>query len=264
MGSNLENLTLLGAAAINGSGNPSVNVLTGNNAVNTLNGGGGADTMIGLNGNDTYIVDNVGDIVTEAATGGTADRVQSAVSYTLGANVEDLTLTGSAANGTGNILDNEIIGNGVVNVLNGGDGADVLSGAAAADTLQGGIGNDELFGGGGNDDLTGGTGADRFRINTTLSAASNVDDILDYSVVDDSIWLDRLVFTAIAADGTLSAAAFRAGTAAADADDRIIYNAPTGDIFYDPDGTGAAAQVLFATVANGTALTNADFVAYTG
>ena len=73
-GSNLENLTLLGAAAINGSGNPSVNVLTGNNVVNTLNGGGGADTMIGLNGNDTYIVDNVGDVVTETATGGTADR----------------------------------------------------------------------------------------------------------------------------------------------------------------------------------------------
>ena len=68
-----------------------------------------------------------------------------------------------------------------------------------------------------------------------------------------------LVFTAITANGTLSAAAFRAGAAAADADDRIIYNPPTGDIFYDPDGNGGAAQILFATVANGTALTRLGF-----
>ena len=95
-----------------------------------------------------------------------------------------------------------------------------------------------------------------------LSAATNVDDILDFSVVDDTIQLDRDIFTSITVDGTLAAGAFHAGTAAADADDRIVYNAATGEIFYDADGVGGAAQILFATVNAGTALTNADFVGY--
>jgi Ca2+-binding RTX toxin-like protein len=81
-------------------------------------------------------------------------------------------------------------------------------------------------------------------------------------VVDDTIFLDRDIFTGIAVNGTLAAAAFRAGTAAGDADDRIVYDAATGNIFYDADGTGAIAQILFATVNPGTALTNADFSAY--
>ena len=82
------------------------------------------------------------------------------------------------------------------------------------------------------------------------------------SSVDDTIFLDRDIFTAILADETLAAAAFRNGAAAVDADDRIIYNSATGQIFYDSDGVGGAAQILFATVSAGTALTNADFSAY--
>ena len=121
---------------------------------------------------------------------------------------------------------------------------------------------DDLFGGAGNDDLNGGTGADKFRFDTALSAAGNVDDILDFLVVDDTIFLDRDIFTGILVNGTLAAAAFRAGTAAADADDRIIYDAVTGNIFYDADGLGGAAQTLFATVTPLTLLTNADFTAY--
>ena len=82
------------------------------------------------------------------------------------------------------------------------------------------------------------------------------------SVVDDTIFLDRDIFTGILVNGTLAAAAFRAGTAAVDADDRIIYDAITGNIFYDADGLGGAAQTLFATVTPLTLLTNADFTAY--
>ena len=71
-----------------------------------LDGGAGADTMSGGAGNDTYVVDDAGDVVTEAAGEGT-DTVRARVSYTLGANVENLTLTGTGAiNGTGNALDN--------------------------------------------------------------------------------------------------------------------------------------------------------------
>ncbi|WP_137887427.1 calcium-binding protein, partial [Pseudomonas sp. 2FE] len=133
LGANLENLTLTGAAVINGTGNTLDNVLTGNTAANVLNGGVGADTLIGGLGNDTYVVDNIGDLATEALNEGT-DTVQSALTWTLGSNLENLTLTGSTAiNGTGNTLANTLTGNSAANVLDGG---------AGIDTLIGGLGND--------------------------------------------------------------------------------------------------------------------------
>ena len=244
LGVNVENLTLTGAGAINGTGNTLANVITGNVGANILNGAVGADTMAGSVGNDTYVVDNAGDVVTENAASGT-DTVESSITFTLGANVENLTLTGLLAiNGTGNTLANVIHGNGGANTLTGDDGAD------------------DLFGGAGNDDLNGGTGADKFRFDTALSAAGNVDDILDFLVLDDTIFLDRDIFTGILANGTLAASAFRGGLVASDGDDRIIYDIISGNIFYDADGIGATAQILFATVTPGTLLTNADFTAY--
>jgi Ca2+-binding RTX toxin-like protein len=70
------------------------------------------------------------------------------------------------------------------------------------------------------------------------------------------------VFTRAGASGTLSPSAFHQGANAADAGDRILYDAATGNIFYDGDGSGAAAALLFATVDPGTPLTHADFVIY--
>ena len=90
--------------------------------------------MIGGAGNDTYVVDNTADVVTENPSEGT-DLVQSSVTYTLAANVENLTLTGTTAiNGTGNALDNVLTGNTAANTLTGGAGNDTLSGGTGADT----------------------------------------------------------------------------------------------------------------------------------
>jgi Ca2+-binding RTX toxin-like protein/subtilisin-like proprotein convertase family protein len=138
----VENLELTGVTAINGSGNALDNTITGNAADNILDGGGGADTLIGGLGNDTYVVDNAGDVVVENAGEGT-DTVQSAVGYALGGNVENLTLTGNRAiNGTGNALDNVLMGNTGYNILTGGAGNDTLDGGIGTDTLIGGSGND--------------------------------------------------------------------------------------------------------------------------
>ena len=136
LSANVENLTLTGSTAINGTGNASDNVLNGNSAVNVLTGGGG---------NDTYIV-GTGDTVTEAASAG-IDTVSSSITWTLGGNLENLTLAGSGAiNGTGNALGNVLTGNSAANVLTGGAGNDTYivgtgdtvteAASAGTDTVQ--------------------------------------------------------------------------------------------------------------------------------
>jgi Ca2+-binding RTX toxin-like protein len=164
----------------------------------------------------------------------------------------------SIENVVGSAFADRLRGNSEANSLNGGPGADRLEGGAGNDRLNGGGGNDSLHGGAGNDRLTGGTGEDAFWFDAAPEA-SNVDRILDFSAARDTLFLDRSAFDAIGADGTLAASAFHAGTAAHDASDRIVYDAATGKIFYDADGSGAGAAILFATVDTETSLTHADF-----
>lgn len=147
LGAHIENLTLIGAQAINATGNERDNILTGNSNVNILIGGAGDDTLIGGAGNDQYYIDTLSDSVIENANEGT-DVVFSAITYTLGDELENLTLLGTdAINGTGNGLNNLIMGNYANNVLSGGTGNDTIYGSYGNDTLRGDTGTDLLFGG---------------------------------------------------------------------------------------------------------------------
>jgi Ca2+-binding RTX toxin-like protein len=140
LGAETERLVLTGTASLTGIGNGLANVITGNAAANVLNGGVGADTMQGGLGNDTYVVDDAGDVTSD--TGG-VDTVQSSVTITLHASIDNLVLTGAAAiNGTGNGLWNVMTGNAAANTLDGGIGNDVLNGGLGADTMIGGAGHD--------------------------------------------------------------------------------------------------------------------------
>uniref|UniRef100_UPI0039061933 matrixin family metalloprotease n=1 Tax=Pseudomonas sp. KCJK9016 TaxID=3344556 RepID=UPI0039061933 len=136
LSANVEDGLLLGTGALALTGNSMDNTLTGNSGNNILDGGMGADTLIGGLGNDTYYVDNVGDTIIEQNDSPTEiDTVMSSINYTLGTNLENLTLLGSAAlNGTGNALNNTITGNSANNILDGGIGADTLIGGAGDDT----------------------------------------------------------------------------------------------------------------------------------
>ncbi|MHB8921546.1 MAG: calcium-binding protein [Halothiobacillus sp.] len=124
-----------------------------------LDGGTGADSMFGMAGDDRYVVDDVGDRVVENAGEG-RDLVTSTISYTLTDNVEDLSLSGGALDGTGNVLDNQMAGNALNNHLDGLAGDDTLYGDGGDDSLQGDTGNDTLWGGAGEDVLDGGAGND--------------------------------------------------------------------------------------------------------
>ncbi|HJT21169.1 MAG TPA: putative Ig domain-containing protein [Nitrospira sp.] len=190
LGANVESLTLTGTMAINGTGNSLDNVLIGNSSNNSLTGGPGNDrldgglgndTMAGGTGNDTYVVNQAGDVVSENANEGT-DAVESSVTYTLGSNVENLTLTGTAnINGTGGSANNSLIGNSGNNQLDGGSGNDTVDGGAGDDSLLGGSGDDQLLGGVGNDTVSAGSG------NDVLNGGDGT-DILDAGSGDDQLF----------------------------------------------------------------------------
>ncbi len=197
----VENLTLTGTSATNGTGNDLANAIIGNNAANILEGGAGNDTLTGGDGDDTliggdgndnlvgglgadtmrggmgddsYTVDSILDVVLELGAEGT-DKVTSAVTFSLGANVENLTLSGAAAiNGFGNELANTIVGNTGVNIIFGGAGNDNLSGGDGDDTLSGGDGNDLVNGGLGADAMSGGLGDDAYTVDNVGDTISEL------------------------------------------------------------------------------------------
>jgi Ca2+-binding RTX toxin-like protein len=245
----VENLVVLTETGIEATGNALANTITGNAGDDTLDGGGGNDKLIGGLGDDHYLVNAAGDNVVEKSGEGT-DTIQTTVSLNLAnpqrlglTNVENLTYVG-ATNATlgGNALDN---------VIRGGDLNDVIAGGTGADTLYGGLGADRL---------TGGTQADQFVFDTTLGG-TNIDVIVGFRVGDDQIVLDDAIFDQIG--GALLDDAFVRGrgttAVAGDADDRIIYDQATGNLWYDADGIGEIAAIRFAVLSPNLNLTAAEF-----
>ena len=143
-----------------------------------------------------------------------------------------------------------LTGNGVTQIIVGNAGVNVLQGLGGDDYLQGMAGNDTLIGG---------TGNDKFLFNTALNAATNVDTIIDMTAGVDLIRLDDALFAGIGPVGVLNADAFHIGAAAADAEDRIVYNSATGQLFFDSNGSAAGGSTLFANLVPGLALSNTDF-----
>jgi Ca2+-binding RTX toxin-like protein len=215
------------------TGNAKPNEITGNAGANIIDGGAGADLMVGGGGDDIYFVDNAGDVVSDAPGGG-FDTVFSSISFVLTTLIERVVAADvsavTALNFTGNASVNEITGNNGGNMIDGGGGADLL------------IGNG---------------GADAFAFTTALGGG-NVDALPDFQVGIDRLYIDDAVFTGLT-PGALPASAFRVGAAAADADDRIIYNSATGALLFDADGNGAGLAVQWATLHEALPLTAADF-----
>ena len=239
----------LAGAVVNPAGTLVIDGYTGTSGADAYKGTAGANTFRGLGGNDSYVVNHSGDKVIEAANQGT-DTVLASISHTLTSNVENLTLTGSREiQGTGNSLANMLTGNGAANILKGADGNDTLKGAA---------GNDKLYGGLGKDLLIGGSGKDIFVFYTKLRSA-NIDRIDDFSVTDDTIFLDNDIFAQAVKIGDLAKSAFHIGTSAHAESDRIIYDSKTGKLWYDVDGSGKAAAIQFATLDAGLKITATDF-----
>ena len=162
----------------------------------------------------------------------------------------------------GGAEDDRIAGRRGNDILKGEGGNDVLRGGRGDDDLNGGSGDDVLDGRFGNDVLRGGEGADCFQFAMALDGSGNVDKIVDFAVGRDRIQFDLAIFDGLGSIGTLAARAFAVGTAAHDADDRIIYDPSTGALFYDADGDSGQAAVQFAVVDRNLPLSNEDFLVY--
>ncbi|MEP1766900.1 MAG: calcium-binding protein [Sulfitobacter sp.] len=232
----IEDLQLTGEA-VTGIGNGLMNTLTGNDQDNTLDGGRNADTMIGEDGDDTYFVQDFGDVVIEESGEGENDLIKSWVSFELGDNLENLhLLSRNNINGTGNDRHNTLIGNMGDNVLDGGGKRDILKGQGGADTF----------------------------VFSDVVSHAQADQIIDFTSGEDKIALDL----GLGAAGTLSADAFllangnndSADRALYGSEDRVIYDATSGKLWVDTDGSGDEATRLVATLLNHAELSADDFI----
>lgn len=257
------------------SGSTANDVLRGYDGNDTVNGNGGNDVVTGQRGNDT-VNGGAGNDTVSGGSGVNIVNGGSGVDTTkydwseFGVKV-NLSLTTAQVVNTTNVVATDtlsnienLIGTAYADTLTGSTLANTLSGGAGNDIINAGAGNDVLVGQAGKDTLTGGSGLDSFVFNTALNGSSNVDVIKDFLAADDTIRLENSIFKKLTVTGVLNAANFKASTSgnAVDANDFILYDTDSGGVYYDLDGNGAGAKVLFATIGVSThpVITAADFV----
>lgn len=299
-GNNLDNVltgndaanTLFGARGDDG--------LFGQGGNDILDGGPGKDTLIGGTGDDIYVVDNEVDLVTEKAfnseaefvairtlnqlaavpdAGGT-DTVRTSINYILpssaqiNGNIENLELLGTAdLSGSGNSLDNLMIGNAGSNFINGDAGNDIIRGEAGNDFLSGDAGDDVLVGGAGVNVLDGGDGFDAFLYGNGQvfsSASIGTDRIVDFTSGSDLITLERDTFglSSPTGGGLTEAGDFAVVSTNALAEFSsalIVFSVETGAVYFNPNrataGFGVDAPAApFTSVSAGLVLSASDFV----
>ncbi|MDZ8186618.1 MAG: Calx-beta domain-containing protein [Nostoc sp. ChiSLP02] len=271
---NVENLTLTGTAAINGTGNAGNNILKGNSGNNILSGGAGNDTYSFLAnsplGTDTIRETTTGGTDTIDFSGTTAavnvnlglttsQTVNSNLKLILSANNVIERVTGGTGNDrlTGNSLNNNLIGGNGNDQLQGLDGNDNLQGGSGNDTLIGGAGDDILWGELGNDILTGNAGKDKYQFqgNGVFNSSLGDDYITQFEVGQDQIVLSKSTFNAITNNvgqtftdfAVVSENKFVNASKA-----HIVYSKSTGSLFYNQDGNllGTGTVFDFATIGN--------------
>jgi Ca2+-binding RTX toxin-like protein len=255
-----SNVTFTGEADADtlssGAGNDSLNGMGGNDILNgrggedTLDGGTGNDKMAGGTGDDTYIVNATGDTVTDLAAEGT-DIVKSSVNWTLGAETENLTLTGgSNISGTGNNNANVITGNSGNNALDGKKGDDTINGGNGTDTITGGKGIDTMTGGGANDTFV--------YLENGDSSNATPDVITDFHHAGDKINVSAI--DAMAGTGGDQAFSF-IGTAAftAEGQIRVVQSGADTLVEFNTSGVGGAEMTILLGTFTATTLGGGDF-----
>jgi hypothetical protein len=226
---NIENVIITGAGSVTIDGTGEANTINGNAGNDVLSGGGGNDSVNGGQGTDLLN----GDAGNDSLYGGDGNDV----------------LNGGADN----------------DFLDGGDGNDILNGGVGNDLLNGWAGNDTIYGSLGTDVLTGGVGKDVFVFDTKANKTTNRDQITDFNVRDDSIYLETKYFGKLGKKGSLKKPAkidkdfFKVGTKATEKDDYLVYNKKSGVLSYDADGSGRAKAVDIAVLKKGLALKYTDF-----
>ena len=261
-------------STLNIIGNSGANTLIGNAMNNVLNGGGGDDIIFGVAGgnsliggagndalvsgtgaegmsgganDDTYII-GAGDIVTENPGEGTDTVYSPLATYFMTDNVEIGVVNGGTT----------LIGNSGANTLIGDGNFNVLSGLDGSDFLVGGAGGDVLIGGGGLDVLQGNGGGDVF----WWTAMSELGDIIqDWVNTEDQLQFTAGGFFNFAGAILINGVNFIDSTnpTPTTANATFLWDIDDTNLFFDPDGNGAAGRILVADFQAFTTLDVSDF-----
>jgi Ca2+-binding RTX toxin-like protein len=262
-----------GSSASEILGSAEADALTGTTNSEKISGFAGNDTLSGLSGNDTLDGSDGSDVL---SGGGGNDRLFGGIGTDtvifFGTSAVTVNLTTIAAQSTGygtdTLVSIENVTSGIgSDRLTGNEFSNRLKAGSGNDTLSGRANNDTLLGGSGNDSLTGGAGADSFVFHTTPNAAANADRITDFDISTDLLMFDCTVFASLVSrsgdqNGTLLGSQYSIGSAAADANDHLIYTQSTGKLYYDADGRGGAKKLLLATFTGHPTLSADDMLIF--